>query len=103
MLLLCIKNGTPQDACDYCIYENLSVIPIVALTGVFVVIAVPFEVVHLVLLYNLILTDPVVLLRVITGSKFAGVKPLYANLPVLSRYMHLQPSLLLYMHYHLPF
>ena len=89
-----MKKGTPWDACDYCIYENLSVIPIVALTGVFVVIAVPFEVVHLVLLYNLILTDPVVLLRVITGSKFAGVKPLYAP-PAELAFVYALPSTVL--------
>ena len=89
-----MKRGIPEDACDYCIYENLSVIPIVALTGVFVVIAVPFEVVHLVLLYNLILTDPVVLLRVITGSKFAGVKPLYAP-PAELAFVYALPSTVL--------
>ena len=57
-------------------------------------IAVPFEVVHLVLLYNLILTDPVVLLRVITGSKFAGVKPLYAP-PAELAFVYALPSTVL--------
>ena len=62
-----MKKGTPEDACDYCIYVNLTLILDDNVIGVLFVIAVPVLVTHFVAFVSLILIIPAPFVIEISG------------------------------------